>query len=147
LTSSLTTLYPAAAAASVTSAATGSLSSITSLLAKLPHLLSDPAALESALLRLPNAISQVVAYPYTVLLPTADVLNAAVISIPSYDVTLFLNGIMQAVNGQPVGLVHAVGQPIASDVALYLYLASLESAAITNPQEAAGPTSGFLGQG
>ena len=143
--SSLTTLYPSAAAASATSAATGSLSSITSLLAKLPHLLSDPAALESALLRLPNAISQVVAYPYTVLLPTADVLNAAVISIPSYDVTLFLNGIMQAVNGQPVGLVHAVGQPIASDVALYLYLASLESSAITNPQEAAGPTSGFVG--
>ena len=145
LTSSLTTLYPSAAAASATSAATGSLSSITSLFAKLPHLLSDPAALESALLRLPNAISQVVAYPYSVLLPTADVLNAAVISIPSYDVTLFLNGIMQAVNGQPVGLVHAVGQPIASDVALYLYLASLESSAITNPQEAAGPTSGFVG--
>ena len=61
------------------------------------------------------------------------------------DFDLFLDGIMQAVNGQPVGLVHAFAQPIASDVALYLYLASLESAAITNPQEAAGPTSGFVG--
>ncbi len=72
-----------------------------------------------------------VAYPYTVLLPTVDILNAAVISIPSYDVTLFLNGILQAVNGQPLmGLVNAVGQPIASDVALYLWLASLESAII-----------------
>jgi hypothetical protein len=144
LTSSLTSLY-APAAASGTSAATSSLSSITSLLTGLPKLLSDPAALESALLHLPNAIAQVVAYPYTVLLPTADILNAAVISIPSYDVTLFLDGILQAVNGDPMGLVRAVGQPIASDVALYLYLTSVESAAITNPTEAAGPTSGFPG--
>jgi hypothetical protein len=141
LTSSLTSLYSPAAA-------TSPISSIASLIPKLTALVSDPAALESALLHLPNAISQVVAYPYTVLLPTADVLNAAVISIPSYDVTLFLDGILQAVNGQPVqGLINAVGQPIASDVALYLYLASLESSAITNPQEAAGPTSGFLGLG
>ena len=144
LTSSLTsTLYPAAA--SGTSAATSSLSSITSLLTGLPKLLSNPAALEAALLHLPNAIAQVVAYPYTVLLPTADILNAAVISIPAYDFNLFIDGIMQAVNGDPMGLLHAVGQPIASDVALYLYLTSVESAAITNPTEAAGPTSGFNG--
>jgi hypothetical protein len=140
LTSSLTTLYSPAGAA------TSPLSTIGSLVTRVTHLASDPAALESALLHLPNAISQVVAYPYTVLLPTADILNAAVISIPSYDVTLFLDGILQAVNGQPVqGLINAVGQPVASDVALYLYLASVESAAITNPTEAAGPTSGFVG--
>jgi hypothetical protein len=144
LTSSLTsTLYPSAGAASGTTAATSPLPSIASLVTQVTALASDPAVLQSALLHLPNAISQVVAYPYTVLLPTADILNAAVISIPAYDVSLFLNGIMQAVNGQPVGLVNAVGQPIASDIALYLWLASLESAAITNPTEAAGPTSGF----
>jgi hypothetical protein len=109
-------------------------------------LASDPAALESALLHLPNAISQVVAFPYTVLLPTADILNAAVISIPSYDVSLFLNGITQAVNGQPVmGLVNAVGMPVAADVGLYTYLVSSESAIISNPTEVAGPTSGFSG--
>jgi hypothetical protein len=139
----VSTLYPGAASA--TGATTSPLSTIGSLIPKLTHLLSDPAALEAALLHLPNAISQVVAYPYTVLLPTADILNAAVISIPSYDVTLFLDGILQAVNGDPMGLVRAVGQPIASDVALYLYLTSVESAAITNPTEAAGPTSGFNG--
>jgi hypothetical protein len=146
LTSSLTSLYSPAGAASGTNAATSPLSTIGSLVTRVMHLASDPAALPSALLHLPNAISQVVAYPYTVLLPTADILNAAVISIPSYDVTLFLNGVLQAVNGQPVqGLINAVGQPVASDVALYLYLASVESAAITNPTEAAGPTSGFVG--
>jgi hypothetical protein len=42
---------------------------------------------------------------------------------------------------------NAVGMPIASDVALYLYLTSVESAAITNPTEVAGPTSGFNGVG
>ncbi|MBW0014702.1 MAG: PE-PPE domain-containing protein [Mycobacterium sp.] len=142
-TSLLSTLYPSAAA---TSAATPSISSIGSLLTGLPKLLSDPAAIEAALLHIPTALSQVVAYPYTVLLPTADILNAALISIPNYDITLFLDGISQAVNGQPVaGLMSAFGQPIASDVALYLYLTSVESAAITNPTEAAGPTSGFAG--
>jgi PE-PPE domain/PE family len=154
--SSLTsTLYPTASAPAPVTAASGTssaaspttspLSVITSLVPTVTGLLSDPAALTSALLGLPNAISQVVAYPYTVLLPTADVLNAAVIGIPTYDFNLFLDGIMQAANGQPVGLLHAVGQPVASDVALYLYLLSLESAAITNPTEAAGPTSGFAG--
>jgi hypothetical protein len=146
LTSSLTSLYSPAGAAGGTTAATSPLSSIASLVTKVTHLASDPAALESALLHLPNAISQVVAFPYTVLLPTADILNAAVISIPSYDVTLFLNGILQAVNGQPVmGLMNAVGMPVAADVGLYLYLVSLESAIITNPTEVAGPTSGFAG--
>ncbi len=103
LTSSLTSLYAAAAA-------TSPLSMITSLVPKVTELLSNPAALESALLHLPNTIAQVVAYPYTVLLPTADVLNAAVISIPAYDFDLFLNGIMEAVNGQPCGT-SACGRP------------------------------------
>jgi hypothetical protein len=142
-TSLISTLYPGAASAASTS--TSPISTITSLVTQVAHIATDPAALESALLHLPNAIAQVVAYPYTVLLPTADVLNAAVIGIPSYDVTLFLDGILQAVNGDPMGLIRAVGQPIASDVALYLYLTSVESAAITNPTEAAGPTSGFAG--
>jgi hypothetical protein len=145
LTSSLTSLvYPSSGAASGTTAATGPLSSITSLVTKVTELASDPAALESALLQLPNAISQVVAYPYTVLVPTANILNAAVISIPSYDVNLFLNGILQAVNGQPVmGLMNAVGQPIASDIALYLWLTSLEFSVISDPSEPAGPATGL----
>jgi len=51
---------------------------------------------------------------------------------------------LQAVNGQPVmGLINAVGQPVASDIALYLWLASLEAAVITNPVESAGPATGI----
>ncbi|MGO8768964.1 hypothetical protein, partial [Mycobacterium sp.] len=55
----------------------------------------------------------------------------------------FLDGLLQAVNGQPVqGLMNAIGQPIASDIALYLWLANLEAAVIANPTEAAGPATG-----
>ncbi|QUR68612.1 PE family protein [Mycobacterium spongiae] len=51
---------------------------------------------------------------YGVLQPTADILNASVTSVPSYGLNLFLDGIQQAVNGDPVGLVNAVGNPIAA---------------------------------
>jgi hypothetical protein len=42
-----------------------------------------------------------------------------VTSIPSYNVNLFLNGVEQVVNGDPIGgLVYAFGAPVAADVAL-----------------------------
>jgi hypothetical protein len=137
LTSSLTSLYSPAAA-------TDPLSMVGSLLTKVTTLASNPVALQSALLHLPNAISQVVAVPYTAALASIDIANAAVIGIPSYDVSLFLDGIQQAVNGQPLmGLVNAVGQPIASDIALYLWLSSLEATIVNSPTEAAGPNTGL----
>jgi hypothetical protein len=137
LISSLTSLYSPAAA-------TSPLSMIGSLLTKVTTLASNPVALGSALLHLPNAVAQVVAYPYTAAIASLDVANAAVIGIPSYDVNLFLDGILQAVNGQPLmGLVNAVGQPIASDIGLYLWLASIESTIIASPTEAAGPATGL----
>jgi hypothetical protein len=139
VTNPLTSLYSSAAAAT-----TGPLSPITSLVTNMSTLLTDPVALQSALVHFPNAIAQVVAVPYTAAIASLDIVNAAVIGIPSYDVTLFLDGIQQALNGQPLmGLVNAVGQPIASDVALYLWLGSLESTIINSPPEAAGPATGL----
>ena len=142
--SSLTSvLYPSSGTASGTTA-------MTHLATGLSALAADPAALGSALLNVADTISNVAdtissaaSQLYGKLLPTADILNAALISIPAYDVNLFLDGILQAVNGQPVmGLINAVGQPVASDIALYLYLTSLEAAVITNPIESAGPATG-----
>ena len=52
------------------------------------------------------------------LLPTADIANAVLTSMPSYDVNLFLNGVLQVAHGDPMGLIHAVGYPIAADAAL-----------------------------
>ncbi|OBA73216.1 hypothetical protein A5641_06160 [Mycobacterium sp. 1554424.7] len=56
---------------------------------------------------------------YATLLPTADIATALVTTLPSYDLNLFLNGISQAINGDPVqGLVNAIGLPIAGDIGM-----------------------------
>ncbi len=68
---------------------------------------------------------------YSTLLPTADITTAALVSLPSYDVNLFLNGMTQAVNGQPLaGLVNAFGDPIAANVGLLPMLGGLEVAVL-----------------
>jgi PE-PPE domain/PE family len=67
-----------------------------------------------------SAVSSATSTAYGTLLPTADTLNAALVSIPSYDVTLFLDGIAQAAGGDPMGLVNAIGYPIAADTALFV---------------------------
>jgi hypothetical protein len=75
-----------------------------------------------------KAFSSALATGYSVLLPTADFLNAGLISIPAYDFNLFLNGIGQALNGDPVGgLIHAIGDPIAADVALFTIAGGFEA--------------------
>ena len=75
-------------------------------------------SLQSANTGFTSAISKAASAGYAVLLPTADILNAAAISIPSYDANLFLNGIAQAAGGNPVGLINAVGDPIAATIGL-----------------------------
>lgn len=88
---------------------------------------ANPAALSGAIPNFLNSLSGDLSNAYGVLLPTADIANAAVLSVPAYDISLFSDGIMQAVNGQPVtGLVNAVGMPIAVDMALYPLLAQFE---------------------
>jgi hypothetical protein len=68
---------------------------------------------------------------YSTLLPTADIATAVLVSLPSYDFNLFLNGVSQMVNGQPLaGLVNAIGYPIAADVGLLPLTAGLEVAVL-----------------
>jgi hypothetical protein len=74
-----------------------------------------------------NALTSAVSTGYSVLLPTADFATAALLSVPSYDVNLFLNGILQAVNGDPLGLIHAVGDPIAADIGLFTIAGGFEA--------------------
>jgi hypothetical protein len=85
------------------------------------------AALQAANTHVVNAFTSAVSTGYAILLPTADFATAAVLSVPSYDVNLFLNGILQVVNGDPVGLVNAVGDPIAADVALFTIAGGFEA--------------------
>jgi hypothetical protein len=54
----------------------------------------------------------------SVFLPTADIALVLGATLPTYDFNLFLSGIQTAVNGNPMGLVDAIGLPIAADTGL-----------------------------
>lgn len=75
-------------------------------------------ALEAANTNVTTAVTTSAAAAYATLLPTADIVNSLFTTLPSYNVNLFLDGIQQAFNGDPAGLINAFGNPIAADVAL-----------------------------
>lgn len=82
--------------------------------------------LQAANTYLADTFTEITSRTYAVALPTADIITAAATSIPSYDLNLFLDGIEQAANGDPMGLVNAVGKPIAATTALAIAGAGLE---------------------
>ncbi|KZS73919.1 hypothetical protein A4G29_19830 [Mycobacterium kansasii] len=49
-------------------------------------------------------------------------MSAILVSLPSYDVNLFLDGVRQALHGDPAGIINAVGYPIAADTGLLTFL-------------------------
>ncbi|MCV7099576.1 PE-PPE domain-containing protein [Mycobacterium palustre] len=70
---------------------------------------------------------------YATLLPTADIGTAVFVTIPSYDVNLFLNGITEAINGNPIqGLMDAFGDPIAADIGLTTLAGGFEFISLEN---------------
>jgi len=76
-------------------------------------------AVQNVISAIADRISTSLAGLYGSLLPTADIVNAIVISLPAYDVNLALSGLQQAISGKPIeGLVNAIGLPIAADVGL-----------------------------
>jgi hypothetical protein len=84
-------------------------------------------ALQAANTRFATAISGSASAAYGTLLPTADIVNALLTVVPAYDVNLFLSGIQQAINGDPVGgLVYAFGAPLAADTALLTLFGGFE---------------------
>jgi hypothetical protein len=75
--------------------------------------------LQSANTTVTNFVTNATASLYAAALPTADIANFLVTTLPSYDVNLFLTGIEQMVDGDPTGgLIYALGAPIAADTAL-----------------------------
>jgi hypothetical protein len=88
--------------------------------------------LESANTNIVGGFTGDLSTAYATLLPTADIALALGVSLPSYDFNLFTNGIIQAVNGDPMGLVNAFGDPIAADVGLATVASGFELIAIVN---------------
>jgi hypothetical protein len=107
-------------------------SSITELLTTLSSDLSSPQAFGTTLTDIVNALSGAAATAYSTLVPTADVANALLTTLPNYDLTLFLNGIQDAAGGDPSGLIDAIGYPIAADEALVPLAGLIDFAAIAN---------------
>ncbi|HEU4360491.1 MAG TPA: PE-PPE domain-containing protein [Mycobacterium sp.] len=98
-----------------------SLSSPSTLLS----LFSDPFAPSEAVTGAPmnltgivDSFTTAIAAAYASLLPTADIANAVLTSMPAYDVSLFLDNL-----GNPLD---AVGLPIAADVGLLTLSAGVE---------------------
>jgi PE-PPE domain/PE family len=115
---------PTAITGSVGTGGSGLLPTLTSTLSSPDSLI---AALQSANSYFNNAVTTSVSAAYATLLPTADVGTALVLSVPSYDLNLFLDGVEQIVNGDPVGgLIYALGAPPAADTALFTLFGGFE---------------------
>ncbi|MGB9226306.1 PE family protein [Mycobacterium sp.] len=104
--------------AALSSAGTGA----DQIAAGLSAAVSSPAsfigAIQDVNTRVVNAVTGSTAAAYSVALPTADIANALAISLPSYDINVFLDGIERMADGDPVGgLVYALGGPFAADTA------------------------------
>ncbi len=77
-----------------------------------------------------DAVSTISANNASLFLPAADIALTLGITVPSYDVNLFLGGIETALNGNAYGLVEAIGYPIAADMGLVPLAALLEGETI-----------------
>lgn len=99
----------------------------TGIASTLSSLQSFITALQAANTNFTGAIATSFSAAYGTLLPTADIATSLAISVPSYDINLFLNGVLQMTNGNPVGgLVYALGAPVSADLGLDMLAASFE---------------------
>lgn len=73
-----------------------------------------------------NGLTSAFSTGYSVLLPTADFATAALLSLPVYNLQLFTAGLAQAASGDPLGLINAIGNPIAADAALFTIAGGFE---------------------
>ena len=87
-------------------------------------LAADPSG---ALTDLINALTSASSAAYSALLPTADIINSLVTSMPAYDVSLFTETLA---NGG--GLLDALGLPLAADTALVTLAGGFEFEVLQN---------------
>ncbi|HEU4363684.1 MAG TPA: PE-PPE domain-containing protein [Mycobacterium sp.] len=73
-----------------------------------------------------NAFTSAMASGYATLLPTADIINFLVTTLPAYNVSLFLHELASG------NLLNAVGMPIAADVGLSTMAAGFEVEVVMN---------------
>jgi PE-PPE domain/PE family len=89
----------------------------------------SPVSVADNLYNAVNTLSGAASDAYSTLLPTADVANALVTSLPAYDLTLFAAGL------QSGNLLEAIGQPIATDTFLIPLAGAFELFAVIGQAE------------
>ena len=88
----------------------------------LPSINGVIAGIQTANTNLSTSLVGDLSTAYATLLPTTDIAVSLAVTAPSYNLNLFLDGIRQAINGDPVGgLINAIGRPIAADVGLLTF--------------------------
>jgi hypothetical protein len=109
-------------------------------------LINDIEIVKNANTQVAGGFSYATSQLYATLLPTADIANAVVITLPSYDANLFLDGINQAITGQPVqGIINAIGDPIAADVGIGSFAVGVEGIVLLQGVQGALSVSPLIG--
>ncbi|MDP7704524.1 MULTISPECIES: PE-PPE domain-containing protein [unclassified Mycobacterium] len=103
----------------------------TTLANGLSSTLSSPdsfiASVQAANNYVTNGISTSASAAVATLLPTADVANAMVTSVPSYNINIMLTGAEMIADGDPLGgSIYALGGPLAANVGLLTLFAGFE---------------------
>jgi hypothetical protein len=109
---------------SLTDASSGTTSALPDLEAELQSLISDPAG---TLTDVTNVLTSDLQTAYSTLLPTADILNALLTSLPAYDASLFLDNLSNPVD--------AIGLPIAADLGIGIFLGNYEADVLATAAE------------
>jgi hypothetical protein len=119
---SLDSLFSGLADSSSTSSST--LFDPDAMVSALTELLNDPAALSALPSDITGALSDIGATLDGSLTATQDILQAALVSVPEYNLSLVLDNLDSPLD--------ALGLPIAADLALYPLLGGFESTVIDN---------------
>ncbi|WP_232065410.1 PE family protein [Mycobacterium shinjukuense] len=77
-----------------------------------------------------GAFTIIAANNISIIQPTAHIALALALTLPSYNLNLFLDGIAEAVNGNPYGLVNAIGYPLAASTTLIALAVFIEGEAV-----------------
>jgi hypothetical protein len=117
---------PAALLSSLTDFSSTSTTSLSDIFTALETDFSSPEAASTTLTDLVNAFSSAASTAYSTLLPTADIANALLTSIPAYDASLITDNLSTG------DLLDAFGLPVAADTGLVTLAAGFEFDVISN---------------
>jgi hypothetical protein len=101
---------------SLTDSSSGTTTAVSDLSTALANFASDPTL---TLNDFANTLSSDLSTAYGTLLPTADIANAFLTTLPAYDASLFQDNLSDPIN--------AIGLPIAADLGLGVFLANYET--------------------